>query len=103
MTPTFASTMDHVLGGDVGLRYPGPLPLQPIAVAQPSTGLRIIKVCGVNQGYAVNPKTGKPVHARTVIPALVSVRLVGGKWLMDNLNGGTGFSCTGVKVVDPTW
>lgn len=103
MTPGFASTMPHVLGSDVGLRYPGPLPLQPIAVSTPSTTRRLIKVCGVNQGFAVSPKTGKPVHARTVIPVFADVRLVGGRWLMNNLSNTTVFSCAGVKVAEPTW
>lgn len=102
MTPDLAQTMRHVLGGDVGLHYPGPIPFTPIGVSFPNAHTRMIRTCFVGTGFAVNPKTGKAPKPRTVLPISAGAILVNGQWLISQLRN-SGFSCKGRTVKDVTW
>lgn len=106
MTAYFARYMKQVLGPDVGLRYPGPLPLQPVGVLVQDSTHRTVKICAVDKGYARNPATNRPTTSRRVTPGYASLVEQNGVWRMNALYRATGaksFSCAHVKVRYPSW
>lgn len=103
MTPTFAKTMKHVLGTEVGRYYPGPIPFTPINLRVPSATVHQSDGCLEANGFAQNPKTHKPAAAAKVVPITISTVDQGGTWVMNGLSGPAKISCTGVKIGTSTW
>jgi hypothetical protein len=103
MTPAFAKGIKAILGEDVGLTYPGPIPLQPVGVEVTNAHARVVKVCDMYEGFARSPKTKRPARAAKIAAADVYVASNSGRWLVDDLTLASGFSCKGVKVARPTW
>ena len=103
MAPVFKHAMKKVLGPDVGLHYPGPLPIQPIGVVAISASRRAVKVCAMTDGFALDPKTGKPASKRVVRPAKAYFVKPHGSWRMTGLLPAKNVSCHGVTVKAPTW
>lgn len=85
---------------DWGLRYPGPLPFTPVAVSV--TGKKAsVTVCSLGQGFAVDPKTGKP-RPRQVTPARFVLVKAKGSWLLDEVTDAKA-DCGGVVIRKVTW
>lgn len=97
MTPAFAKTMNNILGGDVGHRYPGPIPFAPVAVKVLSSSRRQINACFVSAGFAVQPVSGQPAAPYAVKAIITGATLVNGAWRVDSFYRGE-FSCTGVVI-----
>jgi hypothetical protein len=103
MTAGLASTMHHVLGGDVGLHYPGPIPFTPLSVHPVNAHTRLVRVCLVGTGFAEKPKTHRPAAPLTVIPTNVEALKQSNRWIISEINEATDFSCKGVHVKMPRW
>lgn len=100
---SFLRTRNHVLlAEDLGLHYPGPVPMQPVRVRIVSATERVIGACLVTHGFAVDPRTGKPA-ARQIVAVNIDVLQQAGGWFIDTMNSTKDFSCDGVKVAMPTW
>lgn len=82
---------------DLGVHYPGPLPLTPIEVNGPASR-RAVTVCILTRGWGVDPKTNAPADGRTVLPARFSIVDVGGLWKIDGLESADRIDCTKVTV-----
>ncbi len=102
MTPAFAKGMKYVFGGEVGHRYPGPLPLTPIRVVVTNSTQREVRVCVVIGGYSLNPKTGKPFSKYRVGAFDAGAQRVHGTWLVSKFATAS-FSCSGVKIKEVSW
>ncbi|MGN6605760.1 MAG: hypothetical protein ACTHMS_01945 [Jatrophihabitans sp.] len=102
MTPTLRPDAKLFTGDERGLRYPGPLPFTPVRVQVRSGTEREVRLCIVAQGFAVSPKTGKPVTKRAVQAIDATVVRQGGVWLVNTFEGAS-FSCAGVTIQEPTW
>lgn len=103
MTPAFARSMKHVLGVDVGLHYPGPIPVQPLSISVESASHRTIRACSILDGFAVDPVTSKPGRPRDVGSAAIPMQLVKGRWLVAEFLEAPALSCKGVVVAVRTW
>jgi hypothetical protein len=102
MTPQLAKTMKHVLGTEVGHRYPGPIPFTPVRVTVVNASNRDVRLCVVSDGFSINPKTGKPFAKFHVAPIDAGAVSSGGKWLVAKFDVGS-FSCSGVRVKEVRW
>lgn len=103
MTSAMAKSMKTVLGSDVGLLYPGPIPFTPRSVTVVGSTQRTMHVCVVGSGFAQNRSTHRPAGARTVLPIDAAASRVSGRWLVSKQQTATDFSCAGVRVAMPTW
>lgn len=86
---------------DHGYQLPGPQPFTPVSV-QTHGGVAKLSICLQNQGWSVDPKTGKAVHKRKVSAAVFEMRKAGGAWQFDNYYAGTA-DCAGVTVRGVRW
>jgi hypothetical protein len=102
MTPSMPKTMKNVAGGEIGHRYPGPLPFTPTRVTVTGSTERDVRICIVGGGYSLNPKTGKPFSAHHVQAVDAAATLSGGRWLVSQFYAGS-FSCVGVQIAEPSW
>ena len=102
MAPVFKHAMKKVLGGDVGLHYPGPLPIQPIGVV---TITPAAEREGVRHDRTVSRSTRRPASLREALvrPAQAYFVMPHGSWRMTGLLPTKKFSCHGVTVKAPTW
>lgn len=80
-----------------GLRAPGPTPFTPLRVKVLSSVARDVEVCGMDNGWNIDPSTGKPKGKKSVIPAVVHMVKQGSRWKVDSVYSAD-FSCKGVKV-----
>ena len=103
MTGTFRLRMPHVLGDDVGLHYPGPIPYEVESVSTPSPGQRLVEICAVFQGFAEDAKTHEPAAALSIQPAVVRLVTNKGQWLVNELTSPLSGSCQGKQVAMPLW
>jgi hypothetical protein len=81
---------------DIGLRYPGPAPFTPVSVTV-AGDRATVSVCWWSQGWARDPKTGKPARKRKIDPASIRLRKSGGLWRLDDLRLAK-VDCSGVVV-----
>jgi hypothetical protein len=103
MTPAFKrSTLHMITEGEIGHRYPGPVPFTPTGVTAATATLRAVWMCVVDDGYSLNPKTGQPYARRHVQAIAGAASLINGKWLVSRFDGAT-FSCAHVTVPEPSW
>jgi len=86
---------------DLGLHYPGPAPFTPVSVTA-ADGRATVSVCWMSKGWAQNSATFEPVHKRTIDPAAMTMRKVGGTWLLDDIRYGDA-DCSGVAVKGVRW
>jgi hypothetical protein len=86
---------------DLGLHYPGPAPFTPVSVTA-ADGRATVSVCWMSKGWAQNSATFEPVDKRTIDPAAMTMRKVGGTWLLDDIRYGDA-DCTGVAVKGVRW
>jgi hypothetical protein len=96
----------HVMPGyaaeDYGRYLPGPNPFTPVGVEV--HGKRAtIPVCWESGGWAQDRKTKLPAEHRTVDPAKITLRKVGGTWKVDDLLWRKGGSCAQVPVKGVAW
>lgn len=103
MTSDFKKGIDTVLHGEIGLHYPGPLPIQPLKVTVLSPSQRVISGCSILRGFSIDPKTGEPQKPLKVEPVALPMVLLKGRWLVDSLTDPKGVTCAGVKVAAPKW
>jgi hypothetical protein len=96
-TPKRADRNVINLKDELGNRAPGPVPFTPIAVRSNGPGSRTVLMCVLGEGHSINPKTGKPAHARLVRAVQADLVKVGGRWKVDGLTRAK-FSCAGVEV-----
>lgn len=102
MTASFAKGIRGITSGEIGHRYPGPVPFTPTRVTVTSSSARDLHLCVIDDGYSLNPKTGKPFAARHVQPIDASAVKFNGRWLVSKFDGAS-FSCAGVKIPEPSW
>ena len=86
-----------LIKSELGLRAPGPQRFTPVGVRSLGPDTRSVLLCALNQGFNVDPKTGKPARAREVSPGQATLVRDGGRWKVDYLVRAT-FSCVGVPV-----
>ena len=75
---------------------PGPQPFTPVGVDVHGNEARL-SVCMKNQGWALDPKTGKPWDRPSVGPVEMVFERVGGEWKFDHGSQGTA-DCRSVRV-----
>lgn len=102
MTSSMPKTMKNMAGGEIGHRYPGPLPFTPTRVTVTGSAERNVRLCVVSGGYSLNPKTGKPFTAHQVLAVDAAATLSAGRWLVSQFNRSS-FSCAGVQIPEPSW
>lgn len=102
MTPSLSKSMRVLTGGEIGHAYPGPLPFTPTRVTVTSATRRDLRLCVVDDGFSLNPKTHKPFARRHVQPIDAGAALSNGRWLVSKFDGAS-FSCAGVKIAEPSW
>ena len=102
MTPAFARNMKQVIGTDVGLHYPGPIPFTPLSVRVINATDHQVGVCLVSDGFAQQRSTGRPAKKHRVVAATGGAVLTNGRWVASRLSAAT-FSCSGVTVPEPRW
>jgi hypothetical protein len=102
MTSQMRSGMKAIGGGEVGHRYPGPLPFTPIGVTVTSSTTRDVQICIVAGGYSLNPKTGKPFSKYRKLATAAGAVLSHGRWLVSKF-GDAKFSCASVTISEPSW
>lgn len=102
MTASLDRSMPAIAGGEIGHRYPGPVPFTPIAVTATSATAHEVKLCDVAAGYSLNPKTGKPFEKYRKQGIVAGAVLSNGRWLVSKFVLAS-FSCTTVKIPEPTW
>jgi hypothetical protein len=98
---TERANMRYVIGGDVGLHYPGPIPFATRGVTVVNTAQRDVHICFIGTGFAIDPKTGKP-RKFSLLPTKVVMKLQGGRWLAAGFQDDT-VRCAGVKVPEVKW
>jgi hypothetical protein len=102
MTPNLSGSMRALSGGEIGHTYPGPLPFTPTRVTVGSASSRDVHICIVAGGYSLNPKTGKPFSKYRKQAIDAGAALSNGRWLVSKFVLAT-FSCSSVKIPEPTW
>ena len=75
---------------------PGPQPFTPVSVRVHGSEARL-SVCMKNQGWALDPRTGKPWDRPSVGPVQMVFERVGGAWKFDHGSQGTA-DCRAVRV-----
>lgn len=103
MTPAFIKNIKRVFGEEVGLHYPGPLPVRVVSISVDSTTRRVLNSCVVVQGFSIDPKTDKPAGPYEVDPVTIPVELVRGKWLVAGFRPATHVNCKDVTVSARLW
>jgi len=103
MTPAFAKNMQYVLGTDIGLYYPGPVPFLPLSVRAVNSTVHAIQACFVSTGFAQKPATHKAAEPRSVVAVDVRGQLVAGVWKVSQQQATSAFSCKTARVAMPTW
>jgi hypothetical protein len=73
------------------------VPFTPTGVRANSSTSRSVLFCVLDEGFSLDPKTGKPARARSVLAARADLVKVGGRWKVDRVVQAD-FSCTGVTV-----
>jgi hypothetical protein len=96
-TPKRQARNEVLFKTELGLRVPGPIPFTPVAVRSNGSTSRTILYCGLDEGFSLDPKTGKPARPRSVVPVAASMVRIDGRWKVDSLTSAD-FSCVGVKV-----
>ncbi len=104
MTKSFAATMHHILGPDVGLYYPGPVPFQPVSVTVTSPTARVVRGCLFQQGFTWKSKSAQRAAQRRFIgPAMVFTVRQNGRWIVDNVTAARNVNCKNVEVRTQRW
>jgi hypothetical protein len=96
-TPGRLKVIEETVAIELGNRVPGPVPFTPTAVRSNGPRSRTVLLCVLDDGWSINPKTGKPARPRNVIAVRADLVKVGGRWKADDLVNAD-FSCTGVTV-----
>jgi hypothetical protein len=96
-TPRRQVQVEELLKSELGLHAPGPQPFTPVGVRSTGANTRSVLFCGLNEGFDLDPKTGKPAHPREVLAAQATLVRDGGRWKVDYLVKAK-FSCAGVPV-----
>jgi hypothetical protein len=83
---------------DLGSYFPGPPPTAVTGVRVESATLRVVSICLLEQGFALDKPGGTPTAPRTVSPGLVEVVLEGEQWRVDYFLRDEKGSCDGVPL-----
>jgi len=97
-TPAGVGNIAQVYHVEIAHRavMPGPQPFTPVSVRVHGNEARL-SVCMKNQGWALDPKTGKPWDRPSVGPVQMVFERVGGAWKFDHGSQGTA-DCGSVRV-----
>lgn len=83
---------------DLGTHYPGPPPAAVLGVQVVSPSSRVVSICLLDQGFALDEPGGQPTAPRNVGPALVEMALEGTQWKVDRFLRNPDGSCAGVVL-----
>lgn len=109
--PEWLATMNQVgqqnrgvvIGNDVdlGLYYPGPLPIEFFVVGQEGAW-ETVTACVLAQGFALDQQDGEPAQERNLVPITFYLDVVDGEYVYsDSLFAD--FSCDDVTVEELSW
>lgn len=93
-----ASRHKQLYTEDLGTYYPGPPPAAVLAVRAVSATARMISICLLDQGFALDKPGGTPTAGRNVAPGLVEMALEGKQWKVDRFLRDPKGSCVGVTL-----
>jgi hypothetical protein len=96
-TPRRQLQNEVLLKSELGLHAPGPQRFTPVGVRSTGANTRSVLLCALNEGFNLDPKTGKPAHPREVLAGQATLVRDGGRWKVDDLVKAK-FSCAGVPV-----
>jgi hypothetical protein len=96
-TPRRQLQNEVLFKSELGLHAPGPLRFTPVGVRSTGANTRSVLFCALNEGFNLDPKTGKPAHPREVLAGQATLVRDGGRWKVDDLVKAK-FSCAGVPV-----
>jgi hypothetical protein len=96
-TPRIQRQNEVGLKSELGLHAPGPVRFTPVGVRSNGSNTRSVLFCVLNEGFDVDPKTGKPRHPREILAGQATLVRDSGRWKVDYLVKAT-FSCAGVPV-----
>jgi hypothetical protein len=96
-TPRRQLQNEVLFKSELGLHAPGPLRFTPVGVRSNGSNTRSVLFCALNEGFNLDPKTGKPAHPREVLAGQATLVRDGGRWKVDDLVKAK-FSCAGVPV-----
>ena len=102
-TPGRAARHPTVFMGDVGLFIPGPVPFTPLGVRTVAAGHKQVLWCGVEEGWSLTKKGGRPARPYRVVALRSDQLLTRGHWIIDHIRFVTGTSCQGVTIVRRTF
>lgn len=103
LTRTEVANLELLWGPEIGLRYPGPLPMLILAVTALSPMEKRVDTCQVSAGFGVDPTTGRPPKPLTLLAVDPYLTLVDGKWLVSKVPRTQRYSCAGLTVAMPKW
>lgn len=93
-----AARHEQLYTEDLGTYYPGPPPAAVLGVRAVSATSRVISICLLDQGFALDKPGGTPTAARNVGPGLVEMALKGTQWKVDRFLRDPKGSCAGVTL-----
>lgn len=94
--------MTQLAKPEFGTYYPGPNPFTPLDVTRVSATERKVVFCGVETGWTLNRKGGKPVAKRTLSSLEGTIVRQQGRWRVSQLLYRKD-SCTGVEIPEVFW
>jgi len=97
-TPARASRHKDLYTEDLGTYYPGPPPAAVLGVRIVSATSRVVSICLLDGGFALDRAGGTPTSARNVGAALVTMTLKDQQWKVDTVLRDADRSCEGVPL-----
>jgi hypothetical protein len=101
LTDTSTVSRQEFLPGIVksenGLRYPGPIPFTPVSRRVLASTRQELILCVMGEGFADDPRTGRPPATESVTRVRATVIRQNGEWKVDSVFDETG-SCDTVQV-----
>ena len=92
-----------VFKSDIGLFNPGPAPFTPLGVRTVSAGRKQVLFCGIDDGWALTKRGGRPARPLHVLAFKSDQVLTRGHWIIDHVYFATGTSCSGVGIIRRTF
>lgn len=97
-TAARASRHRDLFTEDLGTYYPGPPPAAVRGVQVVSPTSRVVSICLLDMGYALDKQGGTPTAARNVAGALVEMALEEQQWKVDRFLRDPDGTCEGVEL-----
>ncbi len=102
-TPGRAARHARLFKPDIGLYNPGPGPFTPLGVRTVSAGHKQVLFCGIDDGWALTKRGGRPARPLHVLAFKSDQVLTRGHWIIDHVYFATGTSCNGVVIIRRTF